>query len=105
MHDEEMAIAVVAIVFGCPMLVIISSIVMKGIVRILCHWRDVSLKIRLAERGMTALEIESIVSAGRLDSKGRVISKPTTALPSNAPLSAASPIEGKPPRAEYAVRY
>ena len=93
MHDEEMAIAVVAIVFGVPMVIITTSIVVKGIVKVMCHWRDVSLKIRLAERGMPAYEIEQVVQAGRVDKM---------AVPRRN--EGVQPVAEKPPKADFALR-
>ena len=98
MHDEEMAIACTAIVFGTPMLIIVASIFIKGLVRVVCHSRDVSLKIRLAERGMSAPEIEQIVRAGRFDEPSRQKASSTSQIPN------ALPVEGKPPKTEFAVR-
>lgn len=60
MHEE-----VLMILFGMPLAAFIVFITFHSLVRICCHWRDVSLKIRLAERGMSAVEIEQVVLAGR----------------------------------------
>jgi len=42
------------------------------LVRIVCHSRDVSLKIKLAERGMEPWEIEQVVNVGRFEHNKRV---------------------------------
>ena len=40
--------------------------------RVICHWRDVSLKIRLVERGLQPWEIAQIVNAGRWEEGHRI---------------------------------
>jgi hypothetical protein len=63
MRDEE-AFIVIAIMAGISFMVV-SGIVCRSIVRMVSHWRDVSLKLQLVERGFTPDQIEQVVLAGR----------------------------------------
>ncbi len=63
--DEVAMLVIPLTIFGGPLIVWIVSILSKSLVRIVCHWRDVDLKIRLVERGLTPAEIEQVINAGR----------------------------------------
>ena len=93
MREEEMAIAIIAIVFGFPLLGVLGSVLLRSLARVACHWRDVQLKIRLAEQGMSAFEIQQVVQAGRGNQ---------TPLPSVEPQESKP---RKPPKADYALKY
>lgn len=93
MREEEMSIAIIAIVFGCPLLGVLGSVFLRALARVVCHWRDVQLKIRLADQGMSAHEIQQVVQAGR----GNLVSVPPSDPNGVKPL--------KPPKADYALKY
>lgn len=52
-------------VLGGPFILVAIYILSTAIERGMRHSRDVSLKLRLLETGMTAAEIERVVNAGR----------------------------------------
>lgn len=83
MRGEEAAI--IAVVFGIPAGVVIACTFFGSVTKVFCHWRDVALKMKLAERGFSSHEIETIVLAGRDGKKHH----------NNAPIP--SPIPRKPP--------
>lgn len=62
MEDEFIPIIVIASIVGSFFMM---RTVVRGLVQIVCHWRDVSLKMRLVDQGVGADEIERIVLAGR----------------------------------------
>ena len=64
--DEVAMLVIPLTILGGPMIVFIVHILAKSLVQIVCHWKDVDLKVRLVERGMTPAEIEQVISAGRL---------------------------------------
>jgi hypothetical protein len=68
---DEGHVLTLLIVFAVPTIAIVTKIVCKSLVRVVCHWRDVSLKMRLVERGMDPLDIEQIVNAGRWENNSR----------------------------------
>lgn len=69
MRDEEILIPIVAI--GGPLLLVAYNITAKTLSRVVCHWRDTTLKIRLAETGFSPTEIERVVSASSRESGRR----------------------------------
>ena len=93
MREEEMSIAIIAIVFGCPLLGVLGSVLLRSLTRVACHWRDVQLKIRLAEQGMSAYEIQQVVQAGRGNQVSVSPAEPQGSTPR------------KPPKADYALKY
>jgi hypothetical protein len=60
MREEEMFITICAMVLAF----LIIRVLARSVTRIFCHWHDVQLKIRLVDAGVSAKEIEQIVSAG-----------------------------------------
>jgi hypothetical protein len=65
---DEIAMLVIPLtILGGPMIVFIVHILAKSMVQMVCHWKDVDLKIRLVERGMTPAEIERVLDAGRYE--------------------------------------
>ncbi len=65
---DEIAMLVIPLtILGGPMIVFIVHILAKSMVQMVCHWKDVDLKIRLVERGMTPAEIEQVLDAGRYE--------------------------------------
>jgi hypothetical protein len=63
--DEVAMLVIPLTILGGPMIVFIVHIMAKSLVQIVCHWKDVDLKVRLVERGMTPAEIEQVICAGR----------------------------------------
>lgn len=63
--DEEIIILFPFVLVAGVVFVIVVNIVMQSIVKLFCHSRDVTLKIRMVDAGMPADEIERIVLAGR----------------------------------------
>ena len=61
MHEEEMIMAIGAMITA----VFVIRIIAGAITRIVCHWCDASLKMRLVESGMGAKEIEQVILAGK----------------------------------------
>ena len=62
-HETALMIPLAAIL--APMAIALVYVVLNAVSKTICHWRDVSLKIRLAEQGLSSDEIERIVIAGR----------------------------------------
>lgn len=60
MHDEEMVVALVALVGTA--VVFVTWIVMTNLTKVLCHSRDCQLKQKLAEQGMSPYEILQVVT-------------------------------------------
>ena len=52
-------------VLGGPILVAILYILSKSLENTVRHWREVSLKCRMIDAGMSAAEIEQVVTAGQ----------------------------------------
>lgn len=69
MREEEMFIAVAGMIAG----VFIVRFFTQMVVRVVSHWRDVSLKMRLADAGMSADQIEAVVLAGRFEQPRRCL--------------------------------
>ncbi len=63
MHDEEMIVAIS--ITGIIGVIIIVNAICRTTTRVLCHWADTTLKMRLVSAGMTADEIEQVVVASR----------------------------------------
>jgi hypothetical protein len=63
--DEVAMLVIPLTILGGPMIVLIVHILAKSLVQMVCHWRDVDLKVRLLERGMTPAEIEQVICAGK----------------------------------------
>ena len=63
--DEVAMLVIPLTILGGPMIVFIVHILAKSLVQMVCHWKDVDLKVRLVERGMTPAEIEQVINAGR----------------------------------------
>jgi hypothetical protein len=93
MREEEMAIAIIAMVFGFPLMGVLGSVLLRSLTRVACHWRDVQLKIRLAEQGMSASEIQQVVQAGRANPASLPNVEPHESKPR------------KPPKTDYALKY
>lgn len=67
MREEELMVAIAGMVAG----VVIFRFLTTMATRVICHWRDVSLKIRMIESGMSGDEIEQVVLAGRYEAPRR----------------------------------
>ena len=52
-------------IFGGFFLLLAFNTFAKSCERIACHWREVSLKIRMVDEGFRPHEIEQVVTAGR----------------------------------------
>jgi hypothetical protein len=59
MREEEVMVAIAGMIAG----VLAVRIMAQAAIRIVCHWNDVRLKLRLVEAGISAPEIEQIVWA------------------------------------------
>ena len=55
----------ILLLFGGPCVVAIIGIIAYAIKLMFCHSRDVSLKMRMVDSGMSAAEIERVINAGR----------------------------------------
>ena len=65
MHEEELVFAAMMTI-GCGLFAFLMlRVIMRSIVQMVCHSRDVALKIRLVDAGADADQIERVVRAGR----------------------------------------
>ena len=51
------------VLFGGIFAVVVVAILAKTFAQVVCHWQNVSLKMRLADAGYSAEEIERIIDA------------------------------------------
>jgi hypothetical protein len=70
------AILIPIVLFGCVFSVAIVAILAKTFAQVVCHWRDVSLKIHMVDAGYTASEIERVMSARRGEINGTELDVP-----------------------------
>ena len=62
MHEDTLIpLALFCGLFG----VIALQILAKAVTRVICHWRDVSLKMQMIEAGFGPSEIEQVMNSGR----------------------------------------
>jgi hypothetical protein len=66
MREEEVFVTLAAMVLAF----LIIRVLARAVTRIICHWHDTQLKIRLVEAGISSREIEQIVGAGTSTSGG-----------------------------------
>ena len=61
MRGDEVFVVICAMIAG----VFVVKILANTVSRTICHWCDVSLKMRLVEAGMAPKEIEQVLLAGK----------------------------------------
>jgi hypothetical protein len=79
--DEPFIIPIV--LFACIFTTAIVGILARTFATVVCHWRDVSLKMRMVDAGFSPADIEQVIRTGGIDNVHSRPAKP-------------APIAGKP---------